>query len=230
MLDGRLSPIILTEHWNRTRLRGRVLGVKNVRIPFRRVAFASILYLLAYCLASYLDLWTTRGAIAGSGAHEGNAFATSHDVYMPTRALLINVAAAFIMTGCVIFAANCAASVETQWLRHPLASFRRIYLNPCSPAAIGVSPLHMLSMALGFLAMRLLAAGNNLLIYLFGVAPIGAPIALLTRHTSPVIAFSIVIVPLFYVLAMAVSPFAAKLLVVMVGECSGSTASAAKGF
>jgi hypothetical protein len=70
----------------------------------------------------------------------------------------------------------------------------------------------MLSLALGFVALRLLAAGNNMLIYFYGIAPIGAPIKIIAQHTSGVLAFALVLVPLFYVLAIAVSPIAAKLL------------------
>ena len=84
-------------------------------------------------------------------------------------------------------------------------------LNPWSKGAIGVSPLHLLSMALAFVAMRLLAAGNNLLIHFYGFAPIGAPIKRLAQQISAFAAFGIVIVPLFCVLAIVTS-IAARVL------------------
>jgi hypothetical protein len=182
------------------------------RVQLRRVAIAALFYLLAYCLASCLDLWTTVLALKTSGAHEGNAFATSGAVYLSGRALLINVVGGLIMTGCVIFSANYADRVENRWLLHPLASCWIMHLNPWSPAAMGVSPLQMLSLALGFVAMRLIAAGNNLLIYFYGFAPIGSLISAMEHHASAVIAFAVVIVPLFCVLAIAASPVAAKLI------------------
>ncbi len=70
----------------------------------------------------------------------------------------------------------------------------------------------MLSMAIAFLGIRVIAAVNNLLIYFYGIGPIGALINGMARHTSALIAFSVVIVPLFYLLAIAVSPWAAKLV------------------
>jgi hypothetical protein len=189
-----------------------VLNVKNHRGMTRRLAFAAGLYLLAYSLAACADLWTTTFAITRAGAHEGNIFATNGPVYVPTRALIMNIGGAVIMTACVVFSANYAESMDPQWLLRPIASFGKMYLNPWSRAAIRVSPLHMLSLALGFVALRLLAAGNNMLIYFYGIAPIGAPIKIIAQHTSGVLAFAIVLVPLFYVLAIGVSPISAKLL------------------
>jgi hypothetical protein len=189
-----------------------VLNMKTRRGMTRRLALAAGLYLLAYSLAACADLWTTTFAIERAGAREGNIFAANGPVYIPTRALIINIGGAVIMTACVMFSASYAESMEPEWLLRPMASFRNMYLNPWSPAAIRVSPLHMLSLALGFVVLRLLAAGNNMLIYFYGIAPIGAPIKMIAQHTSGVLAFAIVLVPLFYVLAIAVSPIAAKLL------------------
>jgi hypothetical protein len=197
--------------WNFSTFSPKVLDVKN-REDVPQLAFAAGLYLLIYSLAAYADLWTTMFAIRAAGAHEGNVFSTSGSDYMVTRALLINIGGAVIMTACVMFSANYVESMDPQWLLRPMASFGQLYLNPWSPAAIRVSPLHMLSLALGFVVLRLLAAGNNLMIYFFGVAPIGEPIKIIAQHTSGVFAFTIVLVPLFYVLAIGVSPIAAKLL------------------
>jgi len=177
-----------------------------------RLALAAILYLLLYSLAAYLDLWTTMVALSQPGVHEGNSVVRKGQAYLPKRALIVNLAGAVIMTACVVFSANHAERVETRWLHRPIASFGKIYLNPWSSEAIGVSPLHMLSMAVAFLAMRLVAAGNNMLIYFYGFAPIGALIDGIGQHTSATVAFSVVVLPLFYLLAIVVSPLAAKLL------------------
>jgi hypothetical protein len=178
----------------------------------RRLALAAILYLVLYSLAAYSDLWTTRLVLSQTGAHEGNSFVRNGEEYLPSRALMVNLAGAVIMAACVIFAANHAEQVEIKWLRRPIASFGKIYLNPWSTRAIGVSPLHMLSTAMAFLALRVVAAGNNLLIHFYGFAPIGALISVVAQHTSELAAFAVVIVTLFYLLAIAVSPLAARLL------------------
>ena len=178
----------------------------------RRLVLAVILYLVLYSLAAFLDLSTTMIALSRSGAHEGNSFVSNGQSYLPARALIVNLAGAVVMTACVIFSVNHAQQVETKWLDHPVASFGKIYLNPWSAGASGVSPLHMLSMAIAFLAMRVVAAANNLLIYFYGFAPIGALITGMARHTSELVAFAVVIISLFYLLAIAVSPIAAKLL------------------
>jgi hypothetical protein len=95
-----------------------------------RIALAALIYLIPYSLAAYADLWTTVCAISEGGAREGNVFATSGPVYLLTRALLINVVAAVIMTRCVMFSANHAESMDSQWLLRPMAWFGQIYLNP----------------------------------------------------------------------------------------------------
>lgn len=177
-----------------------------------RLALAALSYLVLFSLAACLDLWTTMVALSRPGVHEGNSAVNNGQEYLPRRALMVNLAGAAIMTACVMFSANHAECVEAKWLHSPIASFRKIYLNPWSAEAIRVSPLHMLSMAIAFLGIRVIAAVNNLLIYFYGVGPIGALINGMARHTSALIAFSVVIVPLFYLLAIAVSPWAAKLV------------------
>lgn len=75
-----------------------------------------------------------------------------------------------------------------------------------------VSPLHALSLAIGFALLRILAAGNNTLIYFYGIAPIGGLVDRVARRTSGIVGFVIVLLPLFYLLAMAVSPIAARII------------------
>ena len=80
--------------------------------PIRRAAVATIVYLLVYFVASYLDLRTTALALEASGAHEGNVFATNSQAYVSARAWAITVAAAIFMAGCVVFAVRYASRVE----------------------------------------------------------------------------------------------------------------------
>jgi len=182
------------------------------QLPVRRILLVGFLYLLAYFAAACADLWTTVIALTRAGTNEGNAFVTSQQGYMSGRAWAINLAGALIMTACAMFSAKYAHRVEAQWIHNPVASFRKIYLSPWSHRAIGVSPLHLLSMAMAFLALRLLAAANNLVIYFYGFAPLGAPIERLAQHVSVFVAFGVVIVPVFYLIALVVSPFAARLI------------------
>jgi hypothetical protein len=60
--------------------------------------------------------------------------------------------------------------------------------------------------------LRLLAAGNNVLICYYGTAPLGRLVGVASRYTSPAIGFWLVLGPLFYLLAIALSPLAAVLI------------------
>ena len=167
-------------------------------------------YLVAYVVASFLDLATTSLAVAQPGVREQNLFATSGHVYAAGRAWLITLAGGAMMAGCVAFAVAYARRVEGEWLLRPVHSFAAFYVNPWSKAAIGRSPLHLLSFAVAFVVLRLLAAGNNLLIAACGLAPIGIPIEWIGARTSALVGFAAVIIPLYYVLAMALSPLCAR--------------------
>src|SRR5580658_10196375 len=95
-----------------------------------RVAVVVTVYLLAYFLASLLDLSTTALALQTSGAHEGNTFVTSAQSYLTLRAWAITVAGGLIMSGCVVFAVRNAQRAEEVWLQHPVRSFALFYINP----------------------------------------------------------------------------------------------------
>jgi len=178
----------------------------------RQVAIIAAVYLFLYFIASSLDLTTTALALKQSEVHEQNVFVTSAQAYQSLRAWVITLAGGIMMTGCVIFAIRNARCADEVWSQHPVRSFALFYVNPWSQKAIGRSPVHMLSFAIAFVVLRVLAAANNTLIYVYGVAPIGAPIQWIARKTSPVFGFTVVIVPLFYLLAIAISPVAARMV------------------
>lgn len=157
----------------------------------------TIVYLLIYFFASYLDLSTTVLALRGAGTHEGDVFTINEQSYDLIRAWAITLAAALVMAGCVTFAVRYASRVEEVWLRHPVRSFGLFYFNPWSGTVIGRSAIHMLSVAIAFAALRVLAAANNLLIHYCGIAPIGAPIGWIAKRSSPLLGFLAVIIPLF---------------------------------
>lgn len=178
----------------------------------RRMTKAALVYLPVYALASYLDLWTTHLALATSGTHEANAFLTTGRAYLSTRSWILTIGAGVLMIAGVVFAAAYAERMDGKWLSQPISSFNKFYLNPWSRSAMTVSPLHALSLAIGFALLRILAAGNNTLIYFYGIAPIGGLVDRVARRTSGIVGFVIVLLPLFYLLAMAVSPIAARII------------------
>src|SRR6266404_1848263 len=93
-----------------------------------------------------------------------------------------------------------------------MRSFAKFYWNPWSRRVIDRSPLHMLSFALAFIVLRVLAAANNLLLCEHRFAPLGALVGAVGARTSPLVGFCLVIVIVFYLLAMLISPLAAALL------------------
>jgi hypothetical protein len=178
----------------------------------RRILLLAALYLLTYLIAGFFDLSTTELALHKANAHEGNVFVTNGNVYGNATAWFITLGGAVIMVGCVIFALRNAPRVQDAWLRHPARSFRKFYINPWSDDALAFSPLHMLSFALAFVIFRLLAAGNNLMIAFYGVAPIGLPIEWIAQHSSPLLGFALVVFPIFYILAITISPLSVRIL------------------
>src|SRR2546421_1600615 len=176
----------------------------------RRVLQLSLAYILAYFIASYLDLRTTLLALQRPGTSEGNVYSTSGHDYIATKAWLITVAGALFIEAFLLFGALNASRVADQWLRHPLRSWGKFYIAFWSRRVIDRSPLHMLSFVIAFVPLRLLAAGNNLRIYHFGTAPLGRLIGLLSHRTSAAVAFCRVMGPLFYLFAFFWSPLAAR--------------------
>jgi hypothetical protein len=61
-------------------------------------------------------------------------------------------------------------------------------------------------------ALRLLAATNNLLISACGVAPLGSLVKAVAARTSPAVGLVVVIGAAYVLLAVAVAPLAARLI------------------
>ena len=179
----------------------------------RRIVSLSFSYLLAYLVASYLDLHTTILALQRPGTSEGNVYSTSGHDYIAAKAWLITAAGAVFIEAFLLFGALNAQRVSEHWLRHPIRSFGKLYVIFWSQKVMDCSPLHMLSFVIAFIPLRLLAAANNLLIYYYGTAPLGRLIGLLSHRTSLVAAFWLVMGTLFYVLTFACAPLAARLII-----------------
>lgn len=116
------------------------------------------------------------------------------------------------MAACILFAVRNSASVEDTWLRHPVRSFGKFYLNPWSKSAIGVSPLHVLSLVIAFVLLRLVAGANNLSVYWYGFGPMGELIKAVAARTSPLAGFCIVVFSCFLLAIVAAAPLAARVI------------------
>ncbi|NJD31964.1 MAG: hypothetical protein FIB04_08770 [Gammaproteobacteria bacterium] len=180
-------------------------------IPRRALAFGAC-YLVAYFVASYMDLATTALGLERPGTFEKNVFATDATGYLPARAWLLTAGGAIVMAGCIWFAARYRAEVDPRWLRQPGRSFGKLYLNPWSKAALAASPIHALSLAIAFVLLRGVAAANNLLVYWFGFGPMGELIKAIGAETSPLAGFAIVACSFYVVACILVSPMAARLI------------------
>jgi hypothetical protein len=178
----------------------------------QRLALWVALYLVAYSIASYLDLATTVLAVQVPGVQEGNVMSVDAQGFAATQAWLTTAGGAVIMVGCVVFSFLYSAGISETWLQHPMRSFAKFYVNPWSAEMRDRSPIHMLSFALAFLLIRVLAAANNLLLSEGRFAPLGAFVGTLGRWTSPLVGFVLAILIVFYLLAIVISPLAAAIL------------------
>jgi len=185
----------------------------DLRISFRRAAWLLGLYALAYLVASWLDLSTTALALHRPEASEGNVYATDAAGYVSAKAWLITIAGGLVVGAFLIWSIFAAGAVTDVWLANPIRSWAKFYVNPWSRGVRDRSPLHMMSFVIAFVPLRLIAALNNILIASTGTAPLGKLVGLASRATSPTIGFWIVLAPLFYVLAIAAAPVAARLII-----------------
>jgi hypothetical protein len=193
------------------------MAMSTLRVPIRLplAAWLVAAYALAYLGASWLDLTTTVMALHRPEATEGNVYATSDVGYMPATAWLITFAGGAAFEACLIWSIVASGNVANCWLDHPIRSFAKLYVNPWSRRVRDRAPLHVMSFAIGFVLLRLVAALNNILIASTGTAPLGRLVGLASRATSPAIGFWLVIAPLFYILAIAVSPAASRIIASM---------------
>jgi len=179
--------------------------------PWVALAFA-VAYLIAYALASYLDLHTTLLALRRAGVREGNLYSVTASGYASARAWVITAVGGLVLEGFVVFSLLNASSVSERWLHRPIRSFGRFYIVPWSKGVIDRSPLHALSFAIAFVALRLLAAGNNMLIHFRGVAPLGGLVEAVSARAGQAVGFWLVLGVLICVLGVACSPLAARCL------------------
>ena len=65
---------------------------------------------------------------------------------------------ALFIEGFLVYSLLSARHVAQHWIRHPLRSFGKLYINPWSKRIRDRSALHMLSFVIAFVPLRLLAA------------------------------------------------------------------------
>ncbi|MEI9927102.1 MAG: hypothetical protein WDN44_04465 [Sphingomonas sp.] len=169
-------------------------------------------YSVAYVIASGLDLWTTALALLRPDASEANVFATADGVYLPLRVLAVNAAGGIGMLAMFAFGLHYAERVSDRVLLRPMRSFLSFYINPWSRRAFDRSPLHLASYAIGFLVLRVLAAGNNLMIVAGGAGPLGIGVREAGRLSTPMIGFAAAMGAIYVLITVAVSPVAARIL------------------
>jgi hypothetical protein len=182
------------------------------RPPLSRIAALAAIYAVAYLAAAALDLKTTLMALERSGVSEGNVYASGAAGYDVARAWLITLAAGVVIEGFLLFGALNAGKVADRWLQRPVRSFAKFYINPFARSVIDRSPLHALAFVLAFPLLRVLASGNNLIIWAGQTAPLGSLIGMVSRATAPTIAFWAVMAPLFYLVTFACAPPAASVI------------------
>ena len=132
--------------------------------------------------------------------------------YSAAKAWTITAVGVLFILPFLVFGLVAARRVSDRWLRHPICSFGKFYVNPFSSRVIDRSPLHMLSFVIAFPLLRLLAAGNNWLIFETGTGPLGWLVGQVSNATNPTLGFWLVLGPLFYLLAFACSPLAVSVL------------------
>jgi hypothetical protein len=183
------------------------------RICYSRAAWLVGVYAAAYLVASWLDLITTALALQRPEANEGNVYATGAAGYVASKAWLITIVGGLAIVACLAWSIFASRTMAETWLMHPIRSWAKFYVNPWGRGVRDRSPLHMMSFVIAFVPLRLVAALNNTLIASTGTGPLGKLVGLLSRATTPTIGFWLVLGPLFYLVAIGVSPSAARAIV-----------------
>ncbi len=201
------------------------MSLQHHKIAVGRAALLLGGYVVIYLAASALDLWTTDWALHRPGTFEGNVFATTAGSYQSAKAWLITAVGGVVMASYFGFGVWNADRVSPKWFRRPIRSFfhrgfNPFYLNPWSKRLLDRTPLHAVSFAVAFVALRLLAAGNNLSIAVGGEGPLGAAVQAVARVTSPAVGLLVAMGALYTALAIALSPLSADLLQRALGTLS----------
>lgn len=176
----------------------------------RKLTWLVLVYVIAYLVVSWLDLFSTGLALQSPVASEGNVYSTPHGVWDAGRAWTITLMGGLFIVVFLVMGARRADAAGDRWLAHPIHSFQRLYLNPFAARNIDIAAIHCLAFAFGFVVLRLLAVINNLLIWQADTGPLGVAIGLLSAPLGPTGAFWLVMGPTFYLTTFACAPLAAR--------------------
>jgi hypothetical protein len=163
---------------------------------------ATAAYVIAYALGSWADLGSTALALQVEGASETNIFFTSGGSYSAADAMGMTIGGGVVMTAVFVFGYLNMDRISDRWLRRPVLSFATFYMNPWSRRFIDRSPLHYLSLAVGYVALRLLAGINNSLIAADLPGPLGLSVHWLGKQTTPLTGFALAVGGLYLVLSI----------------------------
>jgi hypothetical protein len=177
----------------------------------RRLGFL-VAYVACYVAASYAHLASTSLGLRREAVSENDVFVVTRQGYSDSRAWLITGLGGLVLVGCVWFAAGNAHRVDERWLRRAFRSLGVVYFSPWSNMGIAVTPIHALSLALAFVALRLVAAANNLLVYASGIAPMGTAMQVIGAETSPLAGSVIVGFSCLVTLAVVLLPAASRII------------------
>jgi len=193
------------------------MSAQNPKVDAFRLMLLVGGFAAAYFAASGADLWTTALALHRADASEGNVFATSSGAYNSAKAWWITDAAAILVIGLFLQGVSYAGRVSPQWLDRPMRSYFYRHFNPLfidtwSKRSRDRAPIHAVSFALAFVVLRLLAAGNNLIIAAGYSGPLGVAVRAVGRMTTPGIGLILAMGALYMALAVLLSPLSAALL------------------
>jgi hypothetical protein len=179
-----------------------------------RLIMLTACYIAAYAIASCLDLFTTDLALTIGHAHEGNAFVAHGAAYDAARARLLTGIAGALLAAYFAFGAANRDRISDRWLDRPLRSFlswrsNPLFVIPWSRHAMDRSPLHAMSFTLAFVALRMLAAANNIMITAFGHGPLGMAVEAVAGKSSPMVGFLAIIGPIYVCLVLLTANFVA---------------------
>ncbi len=171
------------------------------------------IYLAFYLAASWCDLASTELGLQRPGTSEKNVFAVGPEgEFDAAKAWLLTIGGAAILGACVAFAVARAEAMDPRWLRQPVRALAQFHLNPFSQKGLAVAPLQLLSLAVAYPLLRMIAAANNVLVYWTGFGPMGALMKVVAAETSPLIGFALVAISAFVLVLIVIAPLAARLL------------------
>lgn len=190
-----------------------------MELASRRALLLFCAFVVAYLLASWLDLWSTTFALSRSPtASEQNVYATTGGAFDNTKVWLTTGIAGLFLATFFAFGLAKARRTSEQWLKKPRQSLLTLSPPPWTREALGYLPIHALAYPAAFVVLRVMAGLNNLLIAFGLVGPLGWAVKMAGKATTPLLGFWIVAALTYLALLILAAPWAARLIVSMRGS------------